>query len=140
MTQTTESLTAALHEKLLVLGGERVVAQPEDDLKSLVAKGRTFDDIQVGQPPAEALAFMSDSQCHANAAALYEARPRRIVICTGWALSDDGAWRQHSWALEKPYGSKIPHATLIETTQPRVRYFGIELTTNQARKFAFDNI
>jgi hypothetical protein len=140
MSASTEDLTAALHAKLLALGGERVVAQPEDDLKALVARGRTFEDLAVTEPPAEALPYMRDSQCHANVATLYEARPRRIVICTGWALSADGLWRQHSWAIEKAYGSKIPQPRLIETTEPREIYFGIELATKQARIFASENV
>ena len=59
------------------------------------------------------------NDCHENA--------RRLVIKhgglrfgTGLALSPDGCWRIHSWCASK-------RGQVIETTDPRTLYFGIEL-------------
>lgn len=57
--------------------------------------------------------------CHRNAAALWFAG-RAGGIGTGYALSDDGLWREHSWGLGLA-------GELIETTEPRTAYFGVEL-------------
>jgi hypothetical protein len=54
-----------------------------------------------------------------------------MKITTGWALSDDGLWRQHSWILRGK--------TVIETTETRVRYFGVTLTDAEAEQFWNDN-
>lgn len=42
---------------------------------------------------------------------------------TGYALSPDGLWRQHSWA----YGDNL---MIYETTVERVMYFGVELSSD----------
>ena len=55
------------------------------------------------------------SACHENAARLDDGVTRRRF--TGFALSEDGCWRVHSW-LMTPDG-------VIETTGPRTLYFGI---------------
>ena len=39
------------------------------------------------------------------------------AIPTGYALSDDGLWRQHTWGLLRN--------GVLETTEVRLRYFGI---------------
>lgn len=61
-------------------------------------------------------------------------RPRYLAGCellTGYALSDDGYWRQHSsWCLS-------PARRLIETTVRREHYFGFRLSEDEA--FAFAN-
>lgn len=67
--------------------------------------------------------------CHANAARLWE--QGRGDIATGYALSPDGYWRQHSWVVA-PDG-------IIETTQERTRYYGAVLTDTEAAGFAAQN-
>jgi hypothetical protein len=57
--------------------------------------------------------------------------PERFQIVTGYALSDDGLWRRHTWALE---GERV-----IETTEPRVLYFGVRLEKEGAARFAKAN-
>ena len=56
--------------------------------------------------------------CHENAEKLTQSNQayRRF---TGFALSKDGIWRVHSW-VASPTG-------IIETTEPRVLYFGIPI-------------
>ena len=51
---------------------------------------------------------------------------------TGYALSDDGLWRQHSWLIAKP-GRRW---TVIETTCRRLLYYGVVLTEEEARHHA----
>ena len=65
--------------------------------------------------------------CHGNVAKRWRRSPRRYRIATGWALSEDGLWRQHSWIIDG--------RTVIETTTPREKYFGFELTPLEAQQF-----
>ena len=72
---------------------------------------------------------MKRSSCHANVSALWQGRRRGIVgIATGYALSVDGLWRQHSWGLLRD--------GVLETTETRLKYFGIVLQGEKADKFA----
>ncbi|HVG26418.1 MAG TPA: hypothetical protein VM865_02340 [Acidobacteriaceae bacterium] len=76
---------------------------------------------------------MKSSMCHQNVAAVWSARRSGMVgIATGYALSDDGLWRQHSWGLLRD--------GVLETTVPRVKYFGILLQTGEADHFAQCNV
>jgi hypothetical protein len=45
----------------------------------------------------------------------------------GFALSPDGLWRQHSWAL-----SSAPGGRVVETTVTRVAYAGLPLAGDAA--------
>ena len=60
---------------------------------------------------------LEDCQCHNNCKFLqnYE---NSLTVFTGFALSDDGLWRFHSWCLTKD-------DTIIETTEPRIMYYGV---------------
>ena len=58
------------------------------------------------------------SHCHENAEAFANKR-KNYEVMTGYALSEDGVWRYHSWNRNKETG------VVIETTSPRVMYFGI---------------
>ena len=70
--------------------------------------------------------------CHQNVASVWKAHKFGIVgICTGYALTEDGLWRQHSWGLLRE--------ALLETTEPRVKYFGILLQGDKAERFANSN-
>jgi hypothetical protein len=115
-----------LRDRLLDLGGKEVVFFcPESDLSALLARGRSF-------PAARSRRRrMERSHCHGNVARLYFESRGRIRIATGYALSEDRLWRQHSWGVEGE--------TVIETTEPRVAYFGIELTVVKAALFALSN-
>jgi hypothetical protein len=75
------------------------------------------------------------SQCHFNSCRCWEANQDKAVLCTGYALSEDGMWRCHSWLVElRPRRNKI-----VETTVPRVAYFGFGMTTDESWDFYFDN-
>ncbi len=118
-----------LESKLLALGGEAVVYANEEDMKKLLTRGQAF-------PGRGALMMLgAPSRCHANTARLHEANEDNSRIVTGYALSPDGLWRQHTWGLTGTEG----RGRIVETTQKRVRYFGFILTPKEARRFCYEN-
>lgn len=66
------------------------------------------------------------NQCHKNTSNLYLAGKVDTIV-TGYALSSDGLWRQHSWGLSD--------GKVIETTERRVKYFGVSLNDREIRTF-----
>src|SRR3954453_21146479 len=73
---------------------------------------------------------MQRSGCHRNVAKLWLRVPRRLFANgTGYALSDDGLWRQHSWGVKED-------GTIVETTVVRLKYFGLVLRGRDADLFA----
>lgn len=119
-----------LEEKLLALGGHRLVYIGEPDLAALLARGQPFDGparLIRGQP----------SRCHMNVADLWEAHRARLSIVTGYALSGDGLWRQHSFLLRTH--PRPRQRRLIETTAHRIRYFGVVLDEQEAERFCLAN-
>lgn len=117
-----------LFERLLSFGGERVVALPEEDVKKLLKRGKLWKTKAIFFPPRDA----RPSRCHQNAAALWEANRDIVKIVTGWALSPDGMWRQHSWGLN---GRK----TVETTSEPRTMYYGYILTPKESELFLHEN-
>lgn len=118
----------ALHKKLLSFGGVRTVLPVvEDDLKNILERGQLWlgdnPKMMPGRP----------SQCHRNSAACWEANKRKAILCTGYALSEDGLWRQHSWLVDFQY------QRIVETTVRRVAYFGFAMTSEEAENFCADN-
>jgi hypothetical protein len=66
-------------------------------------------------------------------AEIWAERPHELVgIGTGYSLSDDGLWRQHSWGLRRE--------GILETTVSRVKYFGVLLQHGDADSFAMANL
>lgn len=111
-----------LKEKLLTLGGNRIVWLPrEPHLLSLVKEGKEFDLTK------RKMVKGKDGQCHTNTANLF--LNKDISITTGYALRDDGVWIQHSWGFD---GKQI-----IETTLPFEKYFGVSLTGMKITMFVF---
>jgi hypothetical protein len=96
---------------LLSHGGERVVPPLTPDLLIDVfrTRGRLWSS-PVRFVPGQA------SACHRNAVALWRAGDASAVG-SGYALSDDGLWCEHTWAV-------ADDGQLIETTEPRVAYSG----------------
>jgi len=114
---------AKLEQRLLSMGGKMVVPRREPDQDKILSRGKLWvrDNIKivtVGRTP---------SNCHGNVAELWRSNPKRYHIATGWALSDDGLWRQHSWIIDE--------RTVIETITPREKYFGFVLTPLEAQQF-----
>ena len=114
-----------LQDKLLLLGGDWVALEPECDAEALLNKGRLFKG---------RITFkrMASHNCHGNCAQLWINKPDTYKIATGWALSNDGIWRQHSWLLKRN--------AIIETTEPRAMYYGIVLDFEAAANFSCANI
>lgn len=75
---------------------------------------------------------METSQCHRNSYNIYLDNPDDNILATGYALSDNGMWRQHSWVVKK--GKK--NNEIIETTVERVLYFGIVLNKTESNIFS----
>jgi hypothetical protein len=112
---------------LLGFGGSFLVApaRPDPDLPRLLERGFLMSG-------PVSVKTMKPSMCHQNVAAIWKVRRKGVVgIATGYALSDDGLWRQHSWAI-------LPDGVL-ETTEERQRYFGILLQGSAADHFASSN-
>ena len=109
-----------LEQRLLSLGGDMVVPRREPDHDKILSGGRLWTgDVKIikGLP----------CNCHVNVAKLWRKHPRRYHIATGWALSEDGLWRQHSWIIDG--------RTVVETTIPMEKYFGFVLTSLEAQQF-----
>ncbi len=112
---------------LLRFGGEFLVAppRPDPDLPILLESGF------LASGPTT-LKIMESSSCHRNVAAVWKAHRFGIVaIATGYALSDDGLWRQHSWGILRD--------GVLETTEARLKYFGIVLQGARADSFVAAN-
>lgn len=112
-----------LRKKLLSIGGEEIVPRFEEDLDEIMQRAKLF---------RKNVRFIdgSPSSCHSNVAMLYQ---RGIVkIATGWALSDDGLWRQHTWGID--------NNEIIETTETRNKYFGFILNTAESELFVDRNV
>jgi hypothetical protein len=117
-----------LRTRLLDIGGQEVVFfGTEFDLDALLARGRDFSGERV-----EARVILGPSMCHHSASLDWLASRGRVEIATGYALSDDGLWRQHSWGLQE--------GRVIESTASRVGYLGFVLADEEAERFARLNL
>lgn len=120
-----------LEQKLLSYGGTRMIYRSEPDLKKLLRSGAVFDE-------AAELIAGEEGTCHANASRIWHENQEELAIGTGYALSDDGLWRQHSWLVRKePIAGQY---RLLETTIKRIKYFGIILTRSEAQEFYAMNV
>lgn len=75
------------------------------------------------------------NRCHFNSARMWDANRGKCQIATGYALSDDGCWRQHSWVVQ-PLTVKY---RIWETTEPRIAYFGFIMTDEECEDFLYQN-
>ena len=120
-----------LGEHLLSFGGTRACMSPnEERVDAILSRGQ----IWLGED-AEFFKGMPSS-CHDNCMAFYmhhyASAISGIYLATGYALSDDGLWRQHSWNLHvKEDGS----TRIIESTVERLCYFGFVLTHEEILEF-----
>lgn len=114
-----------LRDKLLTFGGESVcLSFGEPDAEEILACGQFWHGYRAIRKRGH------NNRCHENSLHLY--LQYGYQLCTGYALSDDGMWRQHSWCIYKtPRTTKI-----VETTEPRVAYFGYVLGDISRHQFA----
>jgi hypothetical protein len=115
----------ALVEKLGNVGGATVVwLGNEPDAAKIESRGVRVDGkgakLVEGEPNA----------CHSNTVTLYLAGKVDQIV-TGYALSKDDMWRQHTWGLK---GDRV-----VETTVLRDVYFGFTLTGPEAADFVQEN-
>jgi hypothetical protein len=112
-----------LKQKLLEIGGWAVCLPVfEEDYDKIMTRGRRF-------PRNKKMIRGENNQCHNNSTFLWD--EFGYQICTGYALTKDGMWRQHSWCFHDN--------TVIETTVSRVQYFGFIMTHEEAEQFFWDN-
>jgi hypothetical protein len=115
-----------LIEVLLSFGGDRVaITGYDEDVYRLVRRGQLWSGRGALKMPG------APSQCHANAANLWDANRDTVILATGYALSRDGMWRQHSFGLNA--------GRVVETTEPRVAYFGFAMTPQESERFHDEN-
>jgi len=118
-----------LKKRLLAIGGWAVcLSRHEPDFENILNRGERFAaraKMMRGEP----------CQCHSNSANLWDNNRDISYLCTGYALSKDGMWRQHSWCVVRtPKSYKV-----IETTEPRISYFGYIMDQKEAEKFFYEN-
>lgn len=108
-----------LKRMLLMVGGDGfqvpgwIDAELDKELDRLLSSGELMDGSGAIMMPGIV------SGCHENSARL--AKEQGMTCWTGLALSLDGCWRVHSWAVNKD-------GAVVETTVERVLYFGIPLS------------
>lgn len=119
-----------LRDKLLSFGGcEVCLPLTEEDYDAIMRRGQLFYAKGVKYRKGES------SQCHRNSALLWDANRGHCQIATGYALSKDGIWRQHSWVVQ-PLTVKW---RVWETTVSRVAYFGFIMTDEECDEFYSNN-
>lgn len=102
-------------EKLLFeIGGHRLIYEPEMDetfCDALITKGKLIkrEFLIIGTSD-------TSSACHDASAALAKILP--ATRFEGYALSDDGYWRHHSWVKHKKDYLEV-------TPIGRIKYFGV---------------
>lgn len=122
---------AELRDLLLEYGGNSVCfPAPDEDLWKIIERGILWDGADAAMMPGR------PSQCHLNSARCWDANRDKTTIATGYSLSYDGIWRQHSWCVgfdddDCPY--------IVETTDPRVAYYGFPMTYQECELFLYEN-
>ena len=135
-----------LRDKLVELGGEECCMPfGDEDIDRILDRGELLIPEPINNQQkkymVDYLEYIGEaSQCHANSAELYwnnrnnKELTMDVRICTGYALTDDGMWRQHSWIiLIDRFNNEID--TVIETTLKRVAYYGVVLTIEECEEF-----
>jgi hypothetical protein len=113
---------AELAAFLVSLGGDLVVPPmyPDGMVRRLLVDGLCFAGSPLTVEPGE------PNDCHGNVVRLW--RARKATIATGYALSDDGLWREHSWGVRD--------GAVVETTMARESYWGVLINDDDANDYA----
>lgn len=114
-----------LRNKLLSFGGEIVYLPLFDPaFEKIMEKGQYWygDHIQFTNRYYD--------RFHGNIALIWEQNKQKYKIATGYALSKNGYWKQHSWIVE-PLKRKC---RIVETSETYIAYFGFILTEEESRK------
>jgi hypothetical protein len=116
-----------LEKKLLRIKNTAVVWSAEPDLEKLLKRGKRFPKMPIARYIGRT------SRCHWNIADIWsdpEAHgfDDRFQIATGWVLDEDNpVWRQHTWGIHD--------GIIIESTKPRMVYWGVTLNDYEAQEF-----
>lgn len=120
-----------LRTRLLLFGGAEVCLPAiEEDIHWLLNFG------EIWLPKNHKHIKGIPSNCHANAAKLWDKDREKYRIATGYYLHDDGMWRQHSWCLEK----QPKQTRVVETTEVGVLYFGVAKSPQLCEEFLHWNL
>jgi hypothetical protein len=118
-----------LRDKIVAFGGEEVcMPYGEPEVEELISRGQLW-----GATSRMQIGVMS--QCHRNSAKLWAKNQDKCFIATGYALSEDGLWRGHTWCVKRTSRG----ISIIETTVPRLLYFGYVLTLEESIAFETDH-
>ena len=118
-----------LGKVLLDFGGRDVIFKDfEEDYENLYKYGQLWYGDKVDKVK------MTPNQCHRNSCDLWYSNKDKfdIRIATGYALTSDGYWVQHSWLVEKRSRSM----RVIETTVKMLTYYGFVMTGEECHKFS----
>lgn len=115
-------------------GGEEVaLSNDEPDLEAIMTRGQLWYDDNL------LLKKGRRNGCHGNSSRIWEKAQKEnnpnIYLATGYALSDDGMWRCHSWCVD----TSNEETRIIETTVERLLYFGFVMTEEEAKQFLEEN-
>ena len=127
-----DSLMYDLRDSLINMGGEvACMPQIDGDIDKIMSRGQLWTGETLKMDEGES------SQCHYNSCVLWDNNEEdNLFIATGYALSEDGGmWRQHSWCVQKNSNG----VQIIETTEPRVLYFGFVLNLAETKEFVLNN-
>lgn len=123
-----------LKKRLLSFGGDMTcLPTQEDDIIEILNRGQFW----IAKKNNIERITGEICQCHKNSCRLYEENKEDIDIriCTGYALSPDGLWRQHSWLVTILNGK----AKIIETTIKWLCYYGYVMTEKECEDFCDKN-
>lgn len=121
-------------DKLLEFGGEEVCISSWDMFDDLcVIDGQFWFGKDFNQ------AYNKDFRCHTTTVDLWEILKSNRVICNGFALTDDGVWRQHTWIIHLDIDDtheNIIKREFIEPHSPKIAYYGICMNSMLSESYA----
>lgn len=113
--------------RLLDIGGEAVIIRPPDKHNE-----DTMNRGEVFIKPKIKIILGDENECHRNSAKIWFEHTLKRQLWSGYALTEDGLWRQHTWVKD---GS-----TVIETTEERIVYYGYKLNEREGLFFYISNV
>lgn len=121
-----------LNNLLNSIAGGILCANKDPDIEKVLARGIAMSGRPLRSPG-------EPCRCHDNSAILWKANQERGRIATGYGLSTDGVWRQHTWVVfakrRNPDPMNPMHWNVVETTIPRTVYYGVILDQNESTRF-----
>lgn len=142
-----------LRNRLIAFGGEEVAFPfPNEYIDRIMDKGiikvrqHNEDDINSEDDILVVYVEGEPCRCHDNSAILWAQmkdewkEKGNLKIMTGYALSENGMWREHSWCLLEDAKDFNGMDIYIETTEKRAAYYGFAMDENEAYEFSKEAI